>query len=88
MDAQHPHDFFMNLSATYRLLLGSEGALWVQAAPVGEPALGPTAFMHRASSGENPTAPIGHHWQDSTHIANDVITLGTGWARSTRFRGA
>jgi hypothetical protein len=79
VDAQHPHDFFMNLSATYRLPLGSEVALWLQAAPVGEPALGPTAFMHRASSGENPTAPIGHHWQDSTHIANDVITLGTGW---------
>ena len=83
VDVQHPHDFFMNLSATYRLPLGPEAALWLQAAPVGEPALGPTAFMHRASAGENPTAPIGHHWQDSTHITNDVITLGGGWRFAT-----
>ncbi len=35
--------------------------------------------MHRASAGENPTAPLGHHWEDSTHIAVDVITAGYGW---------
>ena len=79
VDHQHPHDFFMNLSATYRAPLGAEGAWWVQLAPVGEPAIGPTAFMHRASSGENPTAPLGHHWQDSTHITFNVATLGGGW---------
>jgi len=79
VDHQHPHDFFMNLSATYRAPLGVEGAWWVQLAPVGEPAIGPTAFMHRASSGENPTAPLGHHWQDSTHITFNVATLGGGW---------
>jgi hypothetical protein len=83
VDVQHPHDFFMNLSATYRIRLGGEAAVWLQLAPVGEPALGPTAFMHRASSGENPAAPIGHHWQDSTHITNDVITLGGGWRFAT-----
>ncbi len=79
VDRQHPHDFFMNLSATYRTPLGADSAWWVQLAPVGEPAIGPTAFMHRASSGENPTAPLGHHWQDSTHIAFNVATLGAGW---------
>src|SRR6266496_2101010 len=79
VDRQHPHDFFMNLSATYRAPLGADSAWWVQLAPVGEPAIGPTAFMHRASSGENPTAPLGHHWQDSTHIAFNVATLGAGW---------
>ncbi len=26
VDRQHPHDFFMNLSATYRVPLGSEAA--------------------------------------------------------------
>ncbi|HZI67929.1 MAG TPA: hypothetical protein VFF17_15315, partial [Thermoanaerobaculia bacterium] len=56
-----------------------DGAWWVQLAPVGEPTLGPTAFMHRASSGENPTAPLGHHWQDSTHITFNVVTAGFGW---------
>ena len=79
VDRQHPHDFFMNLSATYRLDLGADSGAWIQVAPVGEPALGPVAFMHRASSGENPTAPLGHHWQDSTHIAFNVITVGAGW---------
>ncbi len=79
VDRQHPHDFFMNLSATYRQQVGEHSAFWVQLAPVGEPALGPTTFMHRASSGENPTAPLGHHWEDSTHITYDVITLGYGW---------
>jgi hypothetical protein len=79
VDRQHPHDFFMNLSATWRRQTGGDSALWIQLAPVGDPALGPTAFMHRASAGENPTSPLGHHWEDSTHIAFDVITAGWGW---------
>jgi len=79
VDRQHPHDLFMNLSATYKGSLGDQGAYWVQAAVRGEPALGPTAYMHRASAGENPTAALGHHWQDSTHITNNVITAGAGW---------
>jgi hypothetical protein len=79
VDRQHPHDLFMNISATYRRALGAAAAWWAQAAPVGEPALGPTAFMHRASAGENPTAPLGHHWHDSSHITSNVLTLGGGW---------
>ena len=79
VDRQHAHDLFMNLSATYRRPLGPRSAVWIQAAPIGEPALGPTAFMHRASSGENPSSPLGHHWYDSTHITNTVVTLGGGW---------
>lgn len=79
VDSQHPHDFFMNLSATYRVQLAQDAAAWIQLAPVGEPALGPTAFMHRASAGENPTSPLGHHWQDSTHITYNVATVGWGW---------
>jgi hypothetical protein len=79
VDRQHPHDFFMNLSATWRRPLGEQAGVWIQAAPVGEPALGPVAFMHRASAGDNPSAPIGHHWEDSTHISFHVITVGGGW---------
>jgi hypothetical protein len=41
---------------------------------VGEPALGPVAFMHRASAADNPTAPLSHHTFDSTHIAFGVVT--------------
>lgn len=87
VDHQHPHDFFMNLSVTWRAPLGADAAWWVQAAPVGEPTLGPTAFMHRASAGENPTAPLGHHWQDSTHITFNVVTAGFGW-RSVSLEGS
>jgi hypothetical protein len=50
--------------------------LFVYAAPVGEPALGPTAFPHRASNSENPLSMLGHHMEDSTHISNSVITVG------------
>src|SRR5205814_7335975 len=46
------------------------------AAASGEPALGPTAFMHRPSATNNPLPPIGHHWQDSTHISFGVLTAG------------
>jgi hypothetical protein len=50
---------------------------------VGDPALGPVAFPHRASASELPQAPLGHHWQDSTHIANEVLTVGVkhNWLR-------
>jgi hypothetical protein len=69
----------MNLSAAWRRPLGTHGAFWFQAALRGEPALGPTTFMHRASAGENPTAILSHHFQDSTHITDDVLTAGAGW---------
>jgi hypothetical protein len=34
------------------------------------------AFMHRSSAMGNPFPPIGHHWQDSTHITFGVLTAG------------
>jgi len=76
VDGQHPHDFFMELAALYDYKLAENTALSFYAAPVGDPAFGPPAFPHRASASEDPIAPLGHHFQDSTHIANEVITLG------------
>jgi hypothetical protein len=32
--------------------------------------------MHRPSALDNPMAPIGHHWQDATHISYGVVTAG------------
>jgi hypothetical protein len=72
-DHQHPHDLFMQLSASWSVSLGTRGRLTLAGAPVGEPALGPVAFMHRASSAENPLAPLAHHIFDSTHIATSVV---------------
>jgi len=82
-DRQHPHDLFMELAAIYRHPVGDALGLELYAAPSGEPALGPTAFMHRVSAMYNPFPPIGHHWQDSTHISFGVLTAGiyTGWAK-------
>ena len=76
VDGQHPHDLFMELAALYDLKLGSNSLISFYAAPVGDPALGPTAYPHRLSAGENPLATLGHHMQDSTHIADDVLTVG------------
>jgi len=76
VDAQHPHDFFMGLGVHYAHSIG-EGVIWqIYFAPVGDPALGPVAFPHRASADELPQATLSHHWQDSTHVANEVITAG------------
>jgi hypothetical protein len=76
VDAQHPHNFIMSLGFHYTRQLGEDTILDVYFAPVGDPALGPVAFPHRASATEIPQAPISHHWQDSTHIADDVVTVG------------
>ena len=75
-DGQHPHDFIMELAALYDLRLGKNALLSFYAAPVGDPAMGPSAYAHRTSASENPVASLGHHLQDSTHIADDVVTGG------------
>ena len=75
-DGQHPHDFFMELAALYDLRIGRHRLLSLYFAPEGDPAMGPTAYPHRASAAENPVGTLGHHQQDSTHIANDVVTVG------------
>jgi hypothetical protein len=76
IDRQHPHDLFMELSATYTLPLGERGTWFVYGGYPGEPAIGPTAFMHRASASENTSAPLSHHLQDSSHISFGVVTTG------------
>jgi hypothetical protein len=73
-DRQHPHDLWMELAAIGRAPLGSAAAVELYAALVGEPALGPVAFPHRASALHDPVAPLSHHWMDSTHISTGVLT--------------
>jgi hypothetical protein len=75
-DRQHPHDLFMETALIYRRPVGDSVGIELYGAASGEPALGPTAFMHRPSGMTNPLPPIGHHWQDSTHISFGVITAG------------
>ena len=78
-DGQHPHNFFMELAVHYDLKLGERTLLSFYAAPVGDPALGPPAYPHRASALEDPVGTLGHHQEDSTHISDDVVTLGIAY---------
>lgn len=75
-DRQHPHDFWMELGVLYQREINRRLAWSIYAAPVGEPALSPVAFMHRPSAMDNPAAPLGHHWQDATHVSFGVLTAG------------
>jgi hypothetical protein len=76
VDRMHPHDLFMELSASYSLRLSDAGSVFVYGGLPGEPALGPPVFMHRLSGEDIPEAPITHHWLDSTHVTEGVVTAG------------
>ncbi len=76
VDRQHPHDLFMELAGRVDVNLSETSGVFFYGGPVGEPALGPSAFMHRGSSAYNPEPPITHHWFDSTHITYGVATAG------------
>lgn len=80
-DRQHPHDFFSELAATYSYKFNDKNSFFVYAGYPGEPALGPPAFMHRLSGMDNPDAPLGHHWQDATHITWGVVTAGFNFGK-------
>jgi hypothetical protein len=91
VDRQHPHDLFMELSASYSVKLGERSSVYAYAGLPGEPAFGPPAFMHRQSISVSPEAPITHHWLDSTHITFGVVTAGVVLDRfkveASRFNG-
>jgi hypothetical protein len=76
VDAQHPHNFIMALGFHYAYEIAEGTTIDAYFAPVGDPALGPTAYPHRASASELPQATLAHHLQDSTHISDDVVTVG------------
>lgn len=76
VDRQHPHNFFSELAVGYTQSFSKKTDLNVYLGYPGEPAIGPVAFMHRLSASYNPDSPLGHHWQDATHITFGVATLG------------
>ena len=76
VDRQHPHDFWMQVAGAWRTTVSDKAGVTLAGALAGEPALGPVAFMHRASAAAIPLAPLGHHTFDSTHVAFGVATLG------------
>jgi hypothetical protein len=92
VDRQHPHDLFMELSGRLDIDVAKGTTAFLYGGPVGEPALGPSAFMMRQSARYNPEPPITHHWFDSTHITYGVVTAGIAsphfQLEASAFRGA
>lgn len=86
-DHQHPHDLFTETALAYAVPVSNDVALQFYGAPAGEPALGPVAFPHRTSARSDPMAPIGHHWEDSTHISYGVLTAGV-FTRTWKLEGS
>src|SRR5438270_6875111 len=78
-DRQHPHDLFSELSLSYSQKFTSDFSGYIYFGYPGEPALGPPTFMHRISAMDDPDAPLGHHWQDSSHVTFGVATAGLVW---------
>ncbi len=91
VDRQHPHDLFMELSASYSYRLTDKASAFLYAGLPGEPAFGPPAFMHRLSILDSPEAPISHHWVDSMHVTEGVVTGGVVYGafklEASGFRG-
>ena len=86
-DRQHPHDLLMEVAVLYDHPITPNVAWSLYAAPSGEPALGPVAFMHRTSAMDIPTAGLTHHWQDATHISFGVVTAGL-FTRRVKLEGS
>jgi len=89
-DRQHPHDLFDELSFSLSQKVTDDLSGYLYFGYPGEPAIGPPTFMHRPSAMDDPDAPIGHHWQDSTHVTFGVATAGVQWSRfgGTKIEGS
>jgi hypothetical protein len=76
VDRQHPHDMVMELAVSWSRTFDSGDGMFLYGGPVGEPPIGPPAFMHRGSALGSPFPPIGHHFLDATHVTHGVVTFG------------
>ena len=74
-DHAHPSPWIMELAASYERPLSGGIAVSLYGAAIGEAALGPPAYQHRASAATNPVEPLGHHAQDVTHSSFGVVTF-------------
>jgi len=75
-DRMHPHELVSEAAVMYDRALSGAWRASIYLAAVGEPALGPVAYLHRPSAANDPTAPLGHHAQDVTHESFGVATVG------------
>jgi hypothetical protein len=75
IDYQHPHDLFMQIGGGLSRRFGAT-TVTLDGYAVGPAPIGPPVYMHRPSAAENPQAPLGHHYLDSTHVSPGVVTVG------------
>ncbi len=87
-DRQHPHDLVDELAAAYSRLLGNGRSAYLYLGYPGEPALGPPTYMHRLLAYDLADAPIGHHWQDATHITFGVVTAGVNFGSKLKLEAS
>ncbi len=87
-DHQHPHDLFSELSVDFSHKLTDNASTYLYLGYPGEPALGPPTYMHRLIAYDLADAPIGHHWQDSTHIQFGVATVGLNLGNRVKIEGS
>jgi len=77
----------MELGVLYERAVSERVGIQLYAAPSGEPALSPVAFMHRPSAMDDPMAPLAHHWHDATHVSFGVVTAGV-FGRQWKLEGS
>lgn len=91
IDRQHPHDLISELSVSLSHRFTDRLSSYLFYGEVGDPAFGPPAYIHRLSIQDDPEAPISHHWLDSMHGTQGVITgglvLGNIKVEASTFRG-
>ena len=71
----------MNLSATYRRPVGRRRGLARSSRRWASPRSGPSPSCTAPPRARTRPRPSRHHWLDSTHITNNVITAGWGRGR-------
>ena len=87
-DRQHPHDLVDELALSYSRLLGGGKSAYLYVGYPGEPALGPPTYMHRLLASDYADAPIGHHWQDATHVTFGVATAGLNFGSKVKLEAS
>jgi hypothetical protein len=81
IDGQHPDDFVMEMAVLYDVRFSPSFLASLYAAPIGDPAIGPTAYPHRASATENPIAPLGHFRCQKVELTSDLSLFRSNSSR-------
>ena len=91
VDGQHPHDLLMELSVQFAHPIGDKGMFNLITLLSEMPRSVPLLFLTGQALWSYRRPTLAHHWQDSTHIANNLVTAGLSWSKvrieASGFRG-